>query len=148
MPLCLISASAASNARAASGAPSRPSHCQTGSSDARRIWPGRDRKIALDEKRLERTKQQPRRIVGARPRLVVFLGAAHDLAQLLEHEGGDGGVLAALDGALELPHQQRLRLGRELGEIVPQPLGRCLAHAPGMDMLVSRGRQKRVHRQS
>jgi hypothetical protein len=28
-------------------------------------------------------------------------------------------------------------LGRELGEIVPQPLGRCLAHSPGVDMRVS-----------
>ena len=86
-------------------------------------------------------KQQPRRIVAARPHFLVFLGPAHDLAQLLQHEVGDGCVLAALDGALELPHQQRLRLRRELGEIVPQPLGRCLAHAPDVDMRVSCGQQ-------
>ena len=38
---------------------------------------------------------------------------------------------ATLERALELPHQQRLRLRRELREIFPQPLDRCLAHAPG-----------------
>ena len=92
------------------------------------------REIAFDQKRLDGAEQQPCRIVGPRPCFLVFLGSAHDLAQLLEHEGCDSGVLAALDGALELPHQQRLRLRRELGEIVPQPLDRCLAHAPGMAM--------------
>ena len=75
---------------------------------------GPHRKVAFDQKRLQRTEQQPGRIVGPRTRLVVFLGAAHDLAELLEHEIGDGYVLPALNGALELPHQQRLRLGREL----------------------------------
>jgi len=58
-------------------------------------------------------------------------GVADDLAQLLEHEGRDSRVLAALQRALELPHQQGLRLRRELREIFPQPLDRCLAHAPG-----------------
>ena len=103
------------------------------------------RGIAFDEKWLERAEQQPRRIVGARPRFVV--GSAHDLAQLLEHEGRDRGVFAAFDGALELPHQQRLRLRRKLHEIVPQPLDRCLAHAP--EMRVFSGRDgKTVHRSS
>ena len=136
LPLRRIPASASWNARAASGAPSRSSHCQIGSSDVRRIWPDPDRKIALDEKRLKRTVTAAapgRRCAGAH---VVFVGAANDLAKLLEHEIGDGHVFAALDGALELPHQQRLRLRRELGEIVPQPLGRCLAHSPGVDMRV------------
>ena len=45
-------------------------------------------------------------------------------------------VFAPLDGALELPHQQRLRLRRKLREIIPQPLDRCLAHAPGVDACV------------
>ena len=141
MPLCLISASAASKARArlrrpvaVQPLPDRQQRCTPD-------LPDPDRKIALDEKRFERRVQQSRRIVGPRPRLVVFLGSAHDLAKLFEHEIGDGHVLAALDGALELPHQQRLRLGRELGEIVPQPLGRCLAHSPGVDMRVM-GRAK------
>jgi hypothetical protein len=102
------------------------------------------REIAFDQKRLDRAEQQAGRIVGPRPHLFVFLGSAHDLAQLLEHEGRDSDVLAALDRALEFPHQQRLRLRRELGEIVPQPLGRCLAHAPGLDVRVSSGRQTRV----
>jgi hypothetical protein len=55
---------------------------------------------------------------------------AHDHAQLLEHEIGDGDVLAALDGPFELAHQQRLRLRRKLPQIVPQSLDRRLAHAP------------------
>src|SRR5262249_46459874 len=108
--------------------------------------PDPDRKIALDEKRLQRSIKQARRIVGPRARLVVRLRANY-LAELLEHEIGDGDILSALDGALELPHQQRLRLRRELGEIIPQPLGGCLAHARVTDMLVSRGRAKRVHYQ-
>ena len=110
-----------------------PDRLQRGATDLA----GPDRKIALDKERLERLKQQPRRIVGTRAGFVVFLDAAHDLAQLLQHEVGDGCVLSPLDGALELPHQQRLRLWRELGEIVPQPLGRCLAHAPGVYVRVS-----------
>ena len=77
----------------------------------------------------------------------LLVGSAHDLAQLFEHEGGNRGVFAAFDGALELPHQQRLRLRRKLREIVPQPLGRCLAHAPGMDACFART-AKRVHRSS
>ena len=44
-PVCRISASAVSNAAAASGAASRLSHCQTGSSDARRICPARTGKL-------------------------------------------------------------------------------------------------------
>src|ERR1019366_5282122 len=40
--------------------------------------------------------------------------------------------------ALELPHQQRLRLRRKLREIIPQPLDGCLAHAPGMHACVVR----------
>ncbi len=79
------------------------------------------RHIAFDKKRLKRMEQKPRRIIGARPRRRV--GAAHDLAQLFEHEGGDGCVFAAFYGALELPHQQRLRLWRKLREIIPQPFG-------------------------
>ena len=50
LPLCLISASAVSNARAASGAPSRPSHCQIGSSDARRICPALTGKLLSTRK--------------------------------------------------------------------------------------------------
>ena len=41
----------------------------------------------------------------------------------------DAGRLVVLDSVMAL--------WRELGEIVPQPLGRCLAHAPGVDMRVS-----------
>ena len=85
------------------------------------------RKIAFNQKRLQRAEQQPRRIVGARPG--ILFRSAHHLAQLFEHEGRDRGVFTALDGALELPHQQRLSLRRKLCEIIPQPLGRCLAHA-------------------
>ena len=40
----------------------------------------------------------------------------------------DSDSMATLDGPLELAHQQRLRLRRELGEIIPQPLDRCLVH--------------------
>ncbi len=109
-----------------------PHRRQRGASNLTRPY----RKVAVDEKRFERAEQQPRRIVGARPRLLV--GSAHDLAQLFEHEGGDRGVLAAFDGALELPHQQGLRLRRKLREIVPQPLDRCLAHAPGMHIGLTR----------
>jgi len=79
------------------------------------------RNIAFDQERLKRTEQQTCRIVGARPRFLD--GSAHDLAQLFEHEIGDGGVFAAFDGALELSHQQRLRLWRQLCEIIPQPFG-------------------------
>jgi len=61
---------------------------------------------AIDEIRLQRAEQQPSRIIGAWPRFV--LGSAGDLSQLLQHEVSDGSVLAAFDGALELPHQQRL----------------------------------------
>src|SRR6516162_4793151 len=86
------------------------------------------RNVAVDQKRLERSEQQPRLILGARRRLL--FGSPRQLAQLLEHESGHGGVFAALDSALELPHQQRLRLRRELREIVLHPLVRCLAHAP------------------
>ena len=49
------------------------------------------------------------------------------------------GVFAAFDRSLELTHQQRLRLRRELREIILQPLGRCLAHAPGMHACVGDG---------
>ena len=109
-----------------------PDRQQRGAADL--AWPRR--KTALDEKRFKRAEQQPRRIVGARGRFVLFLRPAHDLAQLLEHHIGDDDFFAPLDGALELPHQQRLRLRRELREIVPQPLDRCLAHAPGVDACV------------
>ena len=123
--------------RAVAGQP-LPDRRQRGAADLRRP----DREIAVDQKRLERTEQQPRRIVGARKRLVVLVfGAAHDLAQLLEHEGRNHRVFAALQRALELPHQQRLRLRRKLREILPQTLGRCLAHAPGMHGKVVGGRQ-------
>ena len=78
----------------------------------------------------------------------ILFSAAHDLAQLCEHEVGDSHVFAALDGTLELPHQQRLRLRRKLREIFPQPLGRCLAHAPAMHVLSGEPQKKRVCRSS
>ena len=85
--IAVKSASAASNSLKASGAPSRTSHCQIGSSEARRIWPGRTGRLPSTRNGSSGAEGEPRRIVGARPRLVV--GAADDLAQLLEHEGGD-----------------------------------------------------------
>ncbi len=88
--------------------------------------------------RADGTTAAPDRRCARRVVFVFVFGAAHDLAQLFEHEVGDGHVFAALDGALELPHQQRLRLRRKLCEIFPQPLDRCLAHAPGMHACVAR----------
>ena len=121
--------SACSNSRACTGAPSRLSHCHTGSSEARRIWPGRTGK--LPSARNGSSGRNDSR-AGSSLRgcdLVVLLGLAHDLAQLLEHEIGGLGVLAALHRALEFAHQQRQRLRRKLRKIVSQPLGRCLTHA-------------------
>ena len=69
----------------------------------------------------------PCRIFVAWPHAVV--GTANDLAQFLKHEVGDRGVFAPFDRALELPHQQRLRLRRELREVILQPFDRCLVHA-------------------
>ena len=43
---------------------------------------------------------------------------------------GIGDVLAALNGPLELAHEQRLRLRRKLPQILSQSLDRRLAHAP------------------
>jgi hypothetical protein len=82
----------------------------------------------FNQERLERAKCPPHRIFGAR-RGVLARGADHH-AQLFEHEIGNRDVLAALDRALELTHQQGLRLRRQLPEIVPQPLDRRLAHTP------------------
>ena len=96
-------------------------------------WPYRE--IAVDQKRFKRAEQQPRRIVGARSRLLV--ATANDLAQLFEDEMRDSRIFATFDGALELAHQQRLRLRRKPHEILPQPLGRCLAHGPSVNMRVS-----------
>ena len=107
--------------------------------------PGRS--ACLDQEGFQHLEQQPRQIVGTRRRDFVGFRLAHDLAQLIEHEGRNGRVLATLQRALELPHQQRLRLRRELREIVPQPLDRCLAHSPGWDSGVVRT-AKRVHWQS
>src|SRR5262249_24205014 len=90
-----------------------------------------DREIAVDQEWLERTEQQPRRIVGARSIGFVLVGAAHGLPQHFQHEGRNRGVLAPLQRALELPHQQRLRLRRQLCEVFPQTLDRCLVHAGG-----------------
>jgi hypothetical protein len=56
-----------------------PHRQQRGAADL--AWP--DREIALGEKRLKRAKQQPCRIVGAWTRVVVLLGLAQDLSQLL-----------------------------------------------------------------
>jgi hypothetical protein len=79
-----------------------PDRLQRGTADL--TWPYRP--ISLDQKRLQRAEQQPRGIIGARPRFRI--GSADDFSELLEDERGDGNVLAAFDGALELPHQQRL----------------------------------------
>ncbi|MET3306922.1 hypothetical protein ABIF53_007937 [Bradyrhizobium japonicum] len=89
-----------------------------------------DRGARLDEERFQHLEQEPRQVVRPRGWGFVGLRLADDPAQLLEHEGRHSRVLAALERALELPHQQRLRLRRELREIFPQPLDRCLAHAP------------------
>src|SRR4029453_3653517 len=93
---------------------------------------GADREIAVNEERLQWPEQQPGWIIGTPPVVVVVLCAAHDLAQLLEHEGRNDGVFAPLQRALELPHQQRLRLRRQLCEVFPQTLGRSLAHTAVM----------------
>ena len=113
-----------------------PHRLQRGAADLTRAA----REIAIDQERFQRAEHQTRRIVGARSRRLV--GPAHDLAQFLEHERGDGSVFATLDGALELTHQQRLRLRRKLCEILSQPLVRCLTHAPGCTS-ISRERQMR-----
>ena len=91
---------------------------------------GPRRRIASDKKWLQWTIQQPGRFPAASPPAVLW--ASCDLAQLFEHQSGDRGIFATFDGALELPHQQRLRLRRKLNEIISQPLDRSLAHAPGI----------------
>ncbi len=104
-----------------------PDRSQRGAADL----PDPDRGACFDQEWFQHLEQQPRQIVRARRRGLVGFRLADDLAQLVEHEGRHGSVLAALERTLELPHQQRLRLRRELREIFPQPLDRCLAHAPG-----------------
>ena len=102
-------ASAASNSSMASSAPSRqPS--QIGTSDERRIWPGPA--ACLRSGTAPAGEHQPRRIVDARPRLVV--GAAHDLAQFARARKSRPPRLRRARCALELAHQQRLRLRRKL----------------------------------
>ena len=132
----------ASNSRTWSGAPSRTNHCQIGISEVRRIWPGRVGALPSTRNGSSgRNNSRADRCGTPRPSSSLRAGAAHrpraahHLAQLFEHEGGNGDVLAAFDRALELPHQQRLRLRRKLPEIVPQPLDRCLAHAPDVHVL-------------
>ena len=98
-------------------------------------------RTGFDQKRVEGTEEQTCKILV--PRARVFAVGPHELPQLIEDKRGNGGVFAARDRALEFPHQQRLRLRRKLTQIVPQPLGRCLAHAP--DLHVS-PRERRAHR--
>ncbi len=121
------------NSRTCSGAPSRPSHCQTGDSEARRIWPGRAGALPSTRKGSSGAEEQTRKV--AAPRLRLVAAGSYDLAQLLEYERGNGGVFAALNRALELPHQHRLRLRRKLRQVIPQPLDWCLAHAPDLHVL-------------
>lgn len=104
--------------------------------------PGPRRGGAIDQKGLKRAENKPGGIVGARRGIVIRL--PHHPAKLLKHKGGDGGVLAAFDGAFELAHQQCLRFRRQLREIVPQSIDRRLIHAP--ETLTPTDRRPEVHR--
>ena len=92
-----------------SGTPSRLSHCQTGSSEVRRIWPGRTAACPRPETApAGGTAVAPGRRCAAA--LVVPRCRARSCAAD-RARGGDRRIFAALDRALELPHQQRLRFG-------------------------------------
>ena len=72
----------------------------------------------VDQKRLERREEQPRRVADARH----LLGLGADGApQFGEHEVAAGHVVAAQQAALELRDQHRPRLRLEVPEIFPQP---------------------------
>jgi hypothetical protein len=109
---------------AALAAEPEPDRRQRGAADLA----GPDRGHIVDEEGFERMEGEPHRVVAAG--LGVLARAADDLAQLLEHEIRHREVVAALDRALELAHQQGLRLRRQLAEIVPQSLDGRLAHGP------------------
>ena len=68
------------------------------------------------------TVQQAAGIAGLDARELVDGLGPNDLAQLVQHEVRDRHVFPALQGALELAHQQRLGRRSKLAQIVAQSL--------------------------
>ena len=96
--------------------------------------------IAVDQKWLKRTEQQPYRIVGTRTH-IVFGRRARSYA-IARARSWRRSCLRRARWRARTPASAAPATRRKLCEIFPQPLGRCLAHAPAVHIL-SRGPQKK-----
>ena len=135
-----LRASAASNSRTWSGAPSRISHCQTGSNAVRRICPGRGGKL-LSTKNGSSGRNSSRAGSSVRGRASSSGSVPRTILRSCSSTKVATAVFAALDGALELPHQQRLRLRRKLREISLAARSMSGSCARNARFSVSRGRR-------